>query len=95
MKLSHHILQAINEFETNLTDKIISQLFDKLSQESLTQNDETLLTDEQLCTHLQISSSHFYKLKKRYKSTFPVYNVGKAKRYKLSEVEKFFKTLKY
>jgi len=94
MKLSHHILQAINEFEINLTDRIVSQLFDKLTQESLTQNDETLITDEQLCKHLQISTSHFYKLKKKHKSTFPVYNVGKAMRYKLSEVEKFFKTLK-
>ena len=94
MKLSHHILQAINEFETSLSDRITDQLFERLAEVSLNQNDEVLLTDEQLCTHLQISTSHFYKLKKKHKSTFPVYNVGKARRYKLSEVEKFFKSLK-
>jgi len=93
MNLSHHILQAINEFEINLTERIINQLFDKLSQEKLNQIDEVLLTDEKLCLHLQISTSHFYKLKKKYQSTFPVYNVGKAKRYKLSEVETFFRSL--
>ena len=94
MKLSHHILQAINEFETSLSDRITDQLFERLAEVSLNQNDEVLLTDEQLCTHLQISTSHFYKLKKKHKSTFPVYNVGKARRYKLLEVEKFFKSLK-
>jgi predicted DNA-binding transcriptional regulator AlpA len=93
MNLSHHILQAINEFELNLSERIINQLFDKLSQEKLNQTNEVLLNDEELCQHLQISTSHFYKLKKKYRSIFPVYNVGKAKRYKLSEVETFFRSL--
>ncbi|MCH7524127.1 MAG: helix-turn-helix domain-containing protein [Bacteroidetes bacterium] len=95
MKLSHLILQAINEFEVSLADKIVDQLFERLKQEDLTQGDEKLLTDEQLCNCLQISTSHFYKLKNKHKSNFPVYNVGKTKRYKLSEVEAFFKSKKY
>jgi hypothetical protein len=35
MKLSHHILQAINEFEVSLADKIVDQLFERLKQEEL------------------------------------------------------------
>ena len=94
MKLSHHILLAINEFESSLANKIVDQLLEQLSKEKFTSNREELLSDEQLCNYLQISTSHFYQLKKKYKSTFPVYTVGKTKRYKLSEVEMFFKSVK-
>ncbi len=95
MKLSHHILQAINEFEISLADKIVDQLYERLKHEDQNQRGEEFLSDEQLCNCLQISTSHFYKLKNKHKSNFPVYNVGKAKRYKLSEVETFFKSKKY
>jgi len=93
-KLSHHILKAVSEFEANLAETIVSKLLKELASADLDHDREELLTDAQICAHLQISTAHFYKLKKKHKSNFPVYNVGKAKRYKLSEVESFFKSLK-
>lgn len=94
-KLQHHILKAVNEFEANLADTIVSKLLQELTSADLTQTrEEVLITDIQLCNHLQISTAHFYKLKKKHKSIFPVYDIGGAKRYKLSEVEGFFKSIK-
>lgn len=93
-KFSHHILKAVNEFESNLADTIVSKLVQELTSVDLTQTrEEVLITDIQLCDLLQISTAHFYKIKKKHKSTFPVYNIGGAKRYKQSEVESFFKSL--
>jgi predicted DNA-binding transcriptional regulator AlpA len=76
-----------------MVEDIVSKLLVQLTSADLPQSREALLTDEQLCTHLQISTSHLYQLKKKHKSTFPVYNVGRAVRYKLSEVESFFKSI--
>jgi len=91
MKLSHHILQAISEIEDRLIKKVVDELFQKLNQSQQCQDSEDLLTDKQLCQNLQISISHFYKLKQRHKKSFPVYNFDGARRYKQSEVEDFFK----
>jgi len=94
-KLSHHILKVVQEFGADLADTIASKLLLELTSADLTQTqEEVLITDIQLCNLLQISTAHFYKLKKKHKSTFPVYDIGGAKRYKLSEVESFFKSLK-
>ncbi|GAB5565165.1 MAG: hypothetical protein Wins2KO_22280 [Winogradskyella sp.] len=90
-QLSHHILKAVKEFETNLVDALVSRLLEQLAQRDLSQTPEEVLTDEQLCERLQISTSHFYKLKKKHKD-FPVIDLGGAKRYKQSEVEQFFKS---
>ncbi len=92
VKYQHHLLKAASEFGANLSETIVSQLLEKLATEDLARQSEELLTDEQLCQRLQISTSHFYKLKKKYHSTFPVYDFGGAKRYKQSEVESFFKS---
>lgn len=93
-KLQYNLLKAVSEFEANLVEKIVAQLLEQLATLDLPSSREGLLTDEQLCKHLQISTSHFYKLKKKYKSTFPIYDIGGAKRYKQSEVEEFFKSIK-
>lgn len=93
-KLSHHILKVVQEFEADLAETIVSKLLQELTSANSAETSEQLLIDEQLCEQLQISTAHFYKLKKKHKSTFPVYNIGGAKRYKQSEVESFFKSLK-
>lgn len=93
-KLSHYILKVVQEFEADLVDTIVSKLLQELTSADSAETSEQLLTDEQLCSHLQISTSHFYKLKKKYCKTFPVYCLDGAKRYKQSEVENFFKSLK-
>ena len=89
-QLSYHILKAVKAFETNLVDALASQLLEQLAQCDLSRMPEEVLTDEQICERLQISTSHFYKLKKKYKN-FPVIDLGGAKRYKQSEIEQFFK----
>ena len=71
MKLSHHILQAINEFEIILADRIVNQLLEVLSEKNLNQKEDELLTDLQICKIFQISTSHFYKLKKKHHKSFP------------------------
>jgi len=93
-KLHHHVLKALIELEANLADTIVSKLLQELNTADLSSSREELLTDEQLCNHLQISTSHFYKLKKKHIGTFPVYDFGGAKRYKQSEIEEFFKSIK-
>ena len=93
-KLSHHILKVLSEFEANLADTIVRKFLQELTSADLPERRDELLTDEQLCNHLQISTAHFYKLKKKHKSIFPVYDLGGSKRYKQSEVEGFFKSLK-
>ncbi len=92
-QLSHYILKAVSAFEANLVDALASRLLEQLADRDLTPMREEVLTDEQLCERLQISTSHFYKLKKKYKN-FPVIDFGGAKRYKQSEVESFFKNIK-
>ncbi len=93
-KSSYQILKALSAFEANLVEAMASRLLEQLADRDLAQMCEEVLTDEQLCERLQISTSHFYKLKKKYKSQFPVIDFGGAKRYKQSEVEQFFKSLK-
>ncbi|MBO3096808.1 helix-turn-helix domain-containing protein [Gelidibacter pelagius] len=91
--LQHHVLKVFSELESRIAQRII----DALSQQpnAVTGTlvaSENLLKDGQLCEALQISTSHFYKMKKAHRD-FPVYNVHGAKRYKLSEVEQFIKSL--
>jgi len=91
MKLSHHILQAISQIEDRLANRIVNELLQKLNENKQCKDTEELLTDKQLCQSLQISISHFYKLKQKHKKSFPLYNFDGATRYKQSEVEQFFK----
>lgn len=91
--LQHHLLKVFSELETRIAQRIISAL--PQNSYAITGRPvvrEMLLKDAELCQALQISISHFYKMKKAHKD-FPVYNVYGAKRYKLSEVEQFIKTL--
>ena len=90
--LATYLLKVFTELENRITKRVL----DGISQALITANSQTnekTLTDAELCEALQISTSHFYKLKKG-KSDFPTYNYGGVKRYKLSEVESYFKTLK-
>lgn len=91
--LQYHLLKVFSELE----NRIVRRITDALSQDSYAITGtpverETLLKDVELCEALQISTAHFYKMKKAHKD-FPIYNVCGAKRYKLSEVEQFIKSL--
>jgi predicted DNA-binding transcriptional regulator AlpA len=92
--LQYHLLKVFSELENRLANRII----ERLSSSSIPSIgtpivSENLLKDTELCDLLKISTAHFYKLKKKHKN-FPVYDIGGAKRYKQSEVEDFFKSLK-
>lgn len=92
--LQYHLLKVFSELENRIAKRIVNVLSDQsivLGENSI--QSERLLKDVELCEALQISTAHFYKVKRRYKD-FPVYDIDGAKRYKLSEVEQFIKSLK-
>lgn len=89
---TYHILKVVEHLETRIADKVTTTLLEKMTELARTlSSTEPFLKDEQLCERLQISISHFYKIKRANKKTFPVYDLGGAKRYKLGEVACFFK----
>jgi len=92
--LQYHLYKAFSELESRIAQRVV----DALSKQSnalvgMPIPSEKLLKDVELCEALQISTAHFYKVKRRHKD-FPVYDIDGAKRYKLSEVEHFIKSLK-
>lgn len=91
-ELTYHLIKIFTELEHRIADRVIASL-PGIPASAVSTPNEKLLKDVELCDLLQISTSHFYKLKKRYKN-FPTHCIGEAKRYKQSEVEEFFQQLK-
>ncbi|MEQ3663773.1 hypothetical protein [Olleya sp.] len=92
--LQYHLLKVFSELENRIAQRVIVALSEQSNAViGKPLGKEKLLKDVQLCEELQISTAHFYKMKKAHKD-FPVYDVFGAKRYKLSEVELFLKSLK-
>lgn len=90
--LAHHLSKVFSELKAGLVEEVISQLKEQgFGSAGTPVGQEKLLTDKQLCEHLQISISHFHNFKKAH-SDFPSYAIGKNIRYKLSEVEEFLKS---
>jgi hypothetical protein len=90
--LQYHVLKVFSLLENRIANKVIQVLADEGHFASGTPlASEKRLKDVELCEALQISTAHFYKIKKKHKD-FPVIDVSGAKRYKLSEVEQFFKS---
>ncbi|WP_407556509.1 helix-turn-helix transcriptional regulator [Winogradskyella sp. 4-2091] len=92
--LQYHFFKVFSELESRIAQRVV----DALSKQSnalvgVPIPSEKLLKDVELCEALQISTAHFYKVKRRHKD-FPVYDIDGAKRYKLSEVEQFIKSIK-
>lgn len=92
--LQYHLFKVFSEIENRIAKRVISSLSEQ-TKTSIGKpvGSEKLLKDVELCEALQISTAHFYKMKKAHKG-FPVYNIYGAKRYKLSEVENFIKSQK-
>lgn len=92
--LTYHLAKVFSELEVRIAERVLSLLTEQgLGQTGTPVGQEKLLTDKQLCEQLQISITHLYNLKKKY-HTFPSHKMGKNVRYKLSEVEEFFKNVK-
>lgn len=92
--LTYHLTKVFSELKAEIAEEVISQLKEQgFGLAGTPAGQEKLLTDKQVCEHLQISISHFHNFKKAH-NDFPSYAIGKNIRYKLSEVEEFIKTLK-
>lgn len=89
--LTYHLTKVFSELELRVAERILSLLTEQGSGLAGTPvGQEKLLTDKQICEHLQISISHFHNFKKA-NPDFPSYPIGKNVRYKLSQVEEFLK----
>lgn len=89
--LTYHLTKVFSELEVRFAERVLSLLAEHGMAAGMSGVSEKLLTDKQLCEHLQISISHFHNFKKA-NSDFPSYAIGKNVRYKLSEVEEYLKT---
>jgi len=88
--LTYHLTKVFSELEHRIAGRVLSLLMEQGIAAGVPAGSEKLLTDKQVCEHLQISISHFHNFKKAY-ADFPSYAIGKSSRYKLSEVEEFIK----
>lgn len=92
-QLAYHFSKLVSELKHQIASEVLLRLDDSKTLTKSTVSNEELLTPKQLWTVLKISESHFYKMKKKHKD-FPFYDFDGTKRYKLSEVEDFFKSNK-
>ena len=88
--LTYHLTKVFSELEHRIAGRVLSLLTEQGIAAGVPSDPEKLLTDKEVCAHLQISISHFHNFKKAY-ANFPSYAIGKSTRYKLSEVEEFIK----
>lgn len=91
--LTYHLAKVFSELEVRIAERVLSLLTEQGMAAGMSAGSEKLLTDKQICEHLQISISHFHNFKKA-NPDLPSYTIGKNVRYKLSEVEEFFKKVK-
>lgn len=91
--LSYHLSKVVSELGARIAHQVITVLSEQsqLAKET-SKADEKLMTDEDICNYLQISSSTFYKLKKKHKG-FPEIRILSTVRYRKSDVDKFLLTL--
>lgn len=91
--LSYHLSKVVSELETRIAHRVVTVLSEQFKLAKQTSKaDEKLMTDEDICNYLQISSSTFYKLKKKHKG-FPEIRILSTVRYRKSDVDKFLLTL--
>jgi len=91
--LSYHLTKVISELEARIAHRVVTVLSEQfqLAKETSTA-DEKLMTDKDMCNYLQISSTTFYKLKKKHED-FPEIRILRTVRYRKSEVNKFLYNL--
>lgn len=89
--LIYHLSKVFSELEHRIAGRVLSLLTEQGIAAGVPAGSEKLLTDKQVCEHLQVSISHFHNFKKA-NADFPSYAIGKNMRYKLSEVEEFLKS---
>jgi len=91
--LAYHLLKVVSELETRIAHRVVTMLSEQFPLAKETSSaDEKLMTDDDLCNYLQISSSTFYKLKKKHKG-FPEIRILSTVRYRKSDVDNFLLNL--
>lgn len=92
--LAYHLSKVVSELETRIAHRVVTVLSEQFQLAKETSSaDEKLMTDDDLCNYLQISSSTFYKLKKKHKD-FPEIRILSTVRYRKSDVDIFLLTIK-
>lgn len=91
--LSYHLFKVISELESRIAQRIVTVLSEQFqSMEKTSSNSEKLMTHEDVCDYLKISSSTFFKFKKKHKD-FPEIRIQTTVRYRKSEVDQFINNL--
>jgi len=92
-KINYHLATFFTEFITLLAKEVSDSMGEFLKLQK--QNDSSfqpLLTTEELACSLNVSKSHINKLRKKHQN-FPVINLDGSIRFRLSEVEAFFRNI--
>lgn len=74
--LAYHLTKVFSELEIRIAERVLSLLTEQGMTAGMSAGSEKLLTDKQICEHLQISISHFHNFKKAH-ADFPSYAIGK------------------
>ncbi|APU67742.1 hypothetical protein C723_0554 [Christiangramia flava JLT2011] len=94
-KLSYHSSQLFEIFRRELREEINSSVGSALQQfkpANPSSQEEGFINIKQVCSIFKISKSQVYNLRREHKN-FPYHQIGKAVRYKQSEIESFLKSV--
>lgn len=89
-KINYHLSNIFSELKSLISEEISTSIYQSLNKNSITNTTEPYLTIDQLAKSLNISKSHINKLREKH-SDFPTLRMDSSIRFKLSEVETFFK----
>lgn len=94
-KTHYQLSQLWESFRGQIREDINSSVGLALQQFKPTEpsrEEEAFMNIRQVCSIFKISKSQVYNLRKEHKD-FPYHQIGKAVRYKQSEIESFLKTV--
>lgn len=94
-KTNYHFSQLLENYRRELREDIHSSISSALQQFKPTDpssKEEGWINIKQVCAIFKISKSQVYNLRREHKN-FPYHQIGKAVRYKQSEIESFLKSV--
>ncbi|WP_295181000.1 helix-turn-helix domain-containing protein [uncultured Christiangramia sp.] len=94
-KLNYHASQFWENLRRELREDVYSSVGSALQQlkpADPSSQEEGFINIRQVCSIFKISKSQVYNLRREHKD-FPYHQIGKAVRYKQSEIESFLKFL--
>ena len=94
-KLNYHASQFWENLRRELREDVYSSVGSALQQlkpADPSSQEEGFINIRQVCSIFKISKSQVYNLRREHKD-FPYHQIGKAVRYKRSEIESFLKFL--